>query len=134
MQRLVVLLVLCLVATAAHAGWDPPPGGESTIDFLTVARDEGEHWSPVWFVVIDDQVYVRLGARAARRMNENTAAPYVKVKLAGKQYDRVKAEPAPDMAERVASAMAEKYWSDLLIRFFPHPLTMRLVPEAAKAD
>jgi hypothetical protein len=28
---------------------------------------EGEHWFPVWLVVIDDQVDVRLGARAATR-------------------------------------------------------------------
>ena len=30
------------------------------------------------------------------------------------------------MAAPVATAMGEKYPSDLLIRYFPHPLTMRL--------
>jgi hypothetical protein len=30
--------------------------------------------------------------------------------------------------------MAEKYWSDLFIRFIPHPLTMRLVPDVQQAS
>ena len=129
MQWPVILLVVSLV-TGATAGWNPAPGGEGTLDLLTTTQEDGEHWSTVWFVVVDEQLYVRLGNRAARRIAENTAAPYVKVNLAGKQYDRVRAEPAPEMAERVAKGMAQKYWSDLLIRFFPHELTMRLVPEA----
>jgi hypothetical protein len=33
------------------------------------------------------------------------------------------------MAERVATAMAAKYWSDLLIRFASHPLTGRLMAQ-----
>ena len=36
---------------------------------------------------------------------------------------------APESVEHVAHSMAEKYWSDLIIRHFDHPLTMRLVPE-----
>jgi len=35
----------------------------------------------------------------------------------------------PEAAQRVADAMAAKYWSDLVIRFLPHPMTLRLVPE-----
>jgi len=34
------------------------------------------------------------------------------------------------MAAAVAAAMREKYWSDVLVRHFDHPLTMRLTPEA----
>jgi hypothetical protein len=30
------------------------------------------------------------------------------------------------MAEKVAAAIAQKYWSDVVIRWFPHPLTVRL--------
>jgi len=41
----------------------------------------------------------------------------------------VRAVPAPDYAERVAKAMAAKYWSDLIVHHFSHPLTLRLVPE-----
>jgi len=29
----------------------------------------------------------------------------------------------------VAHAMADKYWSDVLVRHMDHPLTMRLAPE-----
>jgi hypothetical protein len=38
------------------------------------------------------------------------------------------------MADRVAVAMGEKYWSDVFVHYFPHPLTMRLEPETAAAD
>ena len=50
----------------------------------------------------------------------------MKVRISGHEFDHVRAEPAPEMAERVAAAMAAKYWSDLLIRFARHPLTVRL--------
>ena len=33
------------------------------------------------------------------------------------------------MAEKVAAAMGDKYWSDVFVRFFSHPLTLRLAPE-----
>ena len=69
---------------------------------------EGEHWSRVWVVAVDDQLYV------------------VKVRISGHEFDHVRAEPAPEMAERVAAAIAAKYWSDLLIRFARHPLIVRL--------
>jgi hypothetical protein len=116
----------------ATAGWDPAAfGSESTLQLLTIGPEEGEHWTTVWLVVLDDQVYVRLGGRAAGRVERNTTAPYVKVRIAGRQFDRVRAEPVPEMVAPVAAAMGEKYWSDLLIRFVPHPLTLRLVPEEA---
>jgi hypothetical protein len=82
----------------------------------------------VWVVVIDDQVYVRLGSRAAGRIEKNPTA-YVGVRILGQQFERVRAVAAPDYAERVAKAMAAKYWSDLIIRHFSHPLTLRLVSE-----
>ena len=37
------------------------------------------------------------------------------------------------MAERVAAAMADKYWSDIFVRFFAHPLTLRLKPTVEEA-
>ena len=55
-----------------------------------------------------------------------TISSFVKVRISGHEFDHVRAEPAPEMAERVAAAMAAKYWSDLLIRFARHPLTVRL--------
>ncbi len=127
------LLIAAALATAvapARAAWDPQVyRDQDTLEFLTVEA-EGEHWSPVWLVVIDGQVYVRLGSRAAGRIERNTTKPIIKVKVAGEQFDRVRGEPAPEMAERVAAAMGEKYTSDIFVRYFSHPLTLRLVPEA----
>jgi hypothetical protein len=129
---LAVLFTLLSVAGAPAwaAQWDPSAFSEQdTLEYLTVGPQEGEHWSTVWLVVIDGQVYVRLGSRAAGRMEQNTTAPYVKVRIAGQQFDRVKAESAPDMVEPVAAAMGDKYPTDIFVKYFNHPLTMRLTPE-----
>ena len=121
-----VALAVLFVASTASAAWDPAAfSKEDTLEFLTVGPEEGEHWSPVWLVVIDNQVYIRLGSRAAERMEANTTKPIVKIKIAGQTFDRVKAESTPEMAEAVATAMGDKYTSDLLVRYFSHPLTMR---------
>lgn len=134
-----VLLAIASVAVVACAGaasptidhWDPAAFHDlPTLEFKTVGADEGEHWSTVWLAVIDGQVYVRLGARAAARMRGNTTAPIVAVRIGGHEYPRVRAEEAAAMAPPVAAAMGDKYWSDVLIRHFPHELTMRLTPEA----
>ena len=118
----------CSLANAAE--WNPQAfAQEETLSMRTVGPEEGEYWFPVWLVVIDGQVYVRLGSRAADRVRENKTAPQLAIKIAGQQFDAVTGEDAPDMADAVANAMAEKYWSDLFIRFFPHPLTLRLRPE-----
>ena len=81
-------------------------------------------------VVIDEQPYVRLGERAYARIRKNTASPYVKLKVAGLEFDHVKVEEMPDMNEKVAAAMADKYWMDILVRHESHPMVARLVPEA----
>jgi hypothetical protein len=131
MPPAVALLSLLLVAApAVAADWTPRAWADaSTIELRTVAAGEGEHWFPVWVVVIDDQVYVRLGSRAAGRIENNTTAPRLAVRINGREFDRVKGVPAPEDAERVARAMAAKYWSDVLVRHVNHPLTLRLVPE-----
>ena len=130
MRRLVlVLIALTLTAAAAKADWTPQTfSSENTLEFLTV-EDGVEHWSTVWLVVIDGQVYIRLGSRAAGRIEANATKPDVKVRIAGQTFDKVKAEAVPDMAEPVGKAMGEKYWSDVFVRHFSHPLTMRLTPE-----
>jgi hypothetical protein len=123
------------VALAATTGWNPDSfREEQTLDFLTVAAEEGEHWSRVWLVVIDGQLYIRLGPRAAGRIEKNTAAPYVRIRIAGQELDHVRVEPAPGMAGKVAAALADKYWSDVLIHHFSHPLTARLVAEPTRAN
>ena len=122
-----------LVGRVQAAEWNPAAWqDESTLDFRTTEAGSGEHWSPVWLVVIDGDVYLRLGTRAADRITKNQTSPFVGIRIAGQHFDKVRAEATPDKADAVAAAMADKYWSDVLVRFFSHPLTMRLVAEPSK--
>jgi hypothetical protein len=128
-----VSLVLALahrISVSAIQGWDPNAfANQDTLQFLTVEPGEGEHWSTVWVAVVDGQLYVRLGDRAAGRIERNTTSPFVKVKIADQQFDHVKVEPVQDMADKVAAVMAEKYWFDKIVRHMSHPLTARLTAE-----
>jgi hypothetical protein len=124
----IVGMVFCTETLAT--GWDPAAfAKEDTLKLRTTAPDEDPHWFPVWLVVIDGQVYVRLGSRAASRVEHNTTAPYLGVEVGGQRFDHIRGVPAPDYADRVAQAMADKYTSDIFVRWFSHPLTLRLVPE-----
>src|ERR1700722_20052088 len=121
------------LATAARAddkavpGWDPAMFRDaSTIKIMTTEPDVGEHWSNLWIVVIDGQPYVRLGTRAYGRIQRNTTSPDVKLKVAGQEFDNVKVEEMPDMKDKVAAAMADKYFMDMLIRHESHPTVARL--------
>jgi hypothetical protein len=136
MKRLVLaataLTMLGTARSALAADWTPRAwANESTLELRTTAAGEGEHWFPVWLVVIDDQIYVRLGSRAAGRIEGNTTAPYVGARVGGREFERVKGVPAPDYVDRVAKGMADKYWSDVLIHYFSHPMTLRLEPAPA---
>jgi len=126
---LAAALVTLVLAAGARADWNPEAlATQGTLELLTVVPDEGEHWSTVWLVVIDGQVFVRLGNRAADRVRNSTRWPYVDVRIAGDVFPNVRVEPTPQMAERVAAAMGEKYWFDVVFRHLPHHLTARLVP------
>jgi hypothetical protein len=115
-------------------GWDPNAfSDESTLQIMTTAPDEGDHWSKVWLVAIDGQLYVRLGDRSFGRIQKNTTNPYLKVKVGDQEFDRVRWEPALDMKDKVAAAMADKYFMDILIRHESHPMTARLVAERPPA-
>jgi hypothetical protein len=128
--RAAAVLLLLVDTPAVATEWQPAAYAKAdTLELRTVGADEGEHWVPVWLVVIDGQVYVRLGSRAASRIEKNTTAPYVGVKILGQQFDRVKGVPAPEYVDRVAKAMGDKYWSDVFVHYMSHPLTLRLVPE-----
>jgi hypothetical protein len=119
-------------ADPAVPGWDAAAfRDESVIQIMTTEPDVGEHWSKVWVVAIDDQPYVRLGSRSYGRVQRNTTSPYVKVKVGDQEFDKVKLEEMPDMKDKVAAAMADKYFMDKLIRFETHPMVARLIPEAA---
>jgi len=127
---------LSIVVFVVATQWDPAAiADQSTIELLTVAPEEGEHWSTVWFVVIDRTMYVRLGPRAASRIEKNSTAPRLKVRVSGKEVHPMRYEKAPEMAERIAAAMGEKYWTDFLGAPFRRlglsapPLMLRLVPE-----
>ncbi|HYC21247.1 MAG TPA: hypothetical protein VEI94_01020 [Candidatus Bathyarchaeia archaeon] len=132
-------LLLAVLAACTSGGaevvapatdWKPAAyAQESTIQLRTTAAGEGEHWFPVWLVIVGGDVYVRLGSRAAGRIKANTTNPYIAVRIAGKEFDHVKFDEAPAEAERVAQAMADKYWSDVIVHRLSHPLTLRLRPE-----
>lgn len=125
-------LLLAVASAVAAAEWTPDLWvDESTLELRTTDPGADTHWSPVWLAVIDGEVYVRLGRRAAGRIERNTTAPIVGVRIAGHEFPEVLAEPAPEMAARVAREMAEKYWADVVVRLLLHPLTLRLRPRPA---
>ena len=122
-------LVLFAGPTLA-ASWDPNAfAKEETLKLRTNCPGEGEYWFPVWLVVVNEQVYVRLGSKAASRFECNGSKPMLGVEVAGQRFDAVQAVLAPEERDAVNQAMAAKYSSDLLIRWFPHPLVVRLVPQ-----
>jgi len=131
------VLLVAFVAAAGAAdptvpGWDPAAFRDaSVIQILTTEPDVGEHWSKLWIVVIDDQPFIRMGSRSYGRVQRNTTSPYIKLKVGDQEFDRVKLEEVPDMKDKVAAAMADKYFMDKLIRYENHPMVARLVPEAA---
>ena len=131
LASLFIASFLVLAATVAHAvEWTPEKWtGEETLQFRTECPDEGEYWSYVWVVVLDGDAWVRLGSRAAGRVDCSKTKPLTSIKIAGQQFDGVEMVNTPEMAERVAAAMAEKYSSDLFVHFFNHPYTMKLVPK-----
>jgi len=133
-------MAVALVATAtlllargtgtAEPRWTPGLWvDEDTIELRTTSPGEAPYWFKVWVAVVDDQLYARLGRRATERIERNTTAPEAAVRVAGQEFDHVRVENAPEMTERVAAELAEKYWSDVLVRHVPHPLTVRLVPK-----
>ena len=125
-----VVVSLSFVAIQVHAqGWESF-ANESTLEVLTVNQNGQEYWSTFWLVVIDGKMYLRLGGRGAARIEGNTKQPFVSIKLAGQRFDNVRVIPEPEMTEQVAAAMARKYPSDLIIRWLPHPLTVRLERES----
>jgi hypothetical protein len=131
-MRVMALLLALLTTTGALAAdpeWTPDRWrDEDTLQLHTVDAD-GPYDFPVWLVVIDGELYVRLWSRAAHRVETSTTWPALGVDVGGRHFARVQAESVPAMAEAVSEAMAGKYWSDVFIRFLSHPLTLRLRAE-----
>ncbi|MFN2425906.1 MAG: hypothetical protein ABR587_05615 [Candidatus Binatia bacterium] len=128
-----VLLTLAFILVAKFAGaadWTPAAWtDEETLQFRTDCPDEAEHWSYVWLVVLDGDVWVRLGAKAGGRVDCSKTKPLAAVKIAGQEFASVEMVNVPEMAERVAAAMGEKYMTDIFVRYMDHPYTMKLVPK-----
>ena len=57
--------------------------------------DEGEHWSPVWFNVLDGDLYIALGSRAEKRVQCHENNPFITVEIGGERFDRVEADTRP---------------------------------------
>ena len=128
----IALLVTTLVRAAAAADWTPSAWAtENTVELRTTELGSEPHWFPVWLVVIDEQLYVRLGSRAAGRFDGNITKPVIGVRIAGKTFEHARGVVVPDMTEKVTAAMAEKYWTqgDIIVRHMSHPYTLRLDPE-----
>jgi hypothetical protein len=131
---LLSVLLLSAATAASAADWTPSSwAAEETLQFLTDCPDEGEHWSYVWLVVLDGDVWVRLGGRAGGRVDCSKTKPMTSVKIAGQDFTNVEMVAVPEMADRVAAAMGEKYTSDIFVRYMNHPYTMKLVPKANEA-
>ena len=121
---------------SAPSDWNPAAfKDESTLEFLSLREGGRQHWSPVWLVVVDEQLYLRLGRRAIKNLKSSTSysdnpsdsSPNSAVRIAGREFE-ISITEANEMAGPVARAMAEKYPTDCLVRFFPHPLTVRVKP------
>ena len=134
---LVALLAFATVvcADAPATSWDPARwSAEDTVELRTTAPGEEPHWFKVWLVVLDGQLYVRLGGRAAGRFESNVTKPVIGVRIAGLEFDHVTGTAAPAMVGNVADAMADKYWSDVFVRFVNHPLTLKLAPASDQSS
>lgn len=115
---------------AAAADWTPDKwAAEDTLEFRTECADEGEHWSYVWLVVVDRDVWVRLGSKAASRVDCNASKTTTSIRIAGERFDGVEMVHTPEMVDRVDEAMADKYFSDNFLVFAKHRYTMKLVPK-----
>ncbi len=131
MNNFAIALCFSLLAATAtlageHSQWEPKEWKDgSTLKFQTVDANHEEHWSTVWYVVVDNDVYARLGAAATDRIQENINSPYVKVRIGRFAFNDVRADPADDMAVTIADELADKYVLDVLFRYIPHPLTVR---------
>jgi hypothetical protein len=136
MRKIVVAAALgfLLAGRASAADWTPAVwANENTVELRTTDPGEQPYWFPVWLAVVDGQLYVRLGSRAAGRFDRNVTKPILGVRIAGQTFERIRAVLAPDMTDRVRDVMADKYWTqgDFIVRRLNHPYLLRLEPEAA---
>ncbi len=65
----------------------------STREVLTVDQNAQEHWSTLWLVVMNGQLYLRLGTHGAARVEGNAKKPFVSIKSAEHRFDNVRVIP-----------------------------------------
>jgi len=68
----------------------------STREVLTVDQNAQEHWSKVWLVVTNGQLYLCLGTGGAARVEGNTKKPF-SIKSAEHRFDNVRVLPEPEV-------------------------------------
>lgn len=131
-RAMLVSLAIALAPGPAYGeDWNPRSfSEEELLEFYTVNEAGEEHWAKVWFVLLEGEVYVRLGSRAEARIVENANAPIVKVRVAGRTYDRIVAEETPDKVGPVLDLMKDKYWSAMFMGMMPDRFTVRLSAES----
>ncbi|MCK6557162.1 hypothetical protein L6Q96_21675 [Candidatus Binatia bacterium] len=125
------VFVATAVATGAAGGpaWTPAQWvDDDTLKLCATTPEEATYCFPVWLVVLDGNVYVRLGTKASNRVKANTAGMVLPVEIGGQRFEKVRLVDAPDKIDAVARAMADKYWSDFSVRWLAHPMTLRLEP------
>jgi len=123
------------VGLALAADWNPAAfAEEDTLEFFTVNAEGEEHWATVWFVLIDGEPYIRLGARAQERITQNINRPIVRIRVGGQTYEDIRVEEVPERNDEVAIAMGDKYWSAGLMRYMPERYTGRLTPASAGSE
>jgi len=115
-------------------GWDPDAfNDQSTLQIMTTAPEEGEHWSKAVAGRNRRAAICPVRRAIIRKDSEEHHEPILEGKGCDKEFDRVRWEPALDMKDKVAAAMADKYFMDILIRHESHPMTARLVAEPTPA-
>jgi hypothetical protein len=117
----VALLVCAALVSRAEAAWDPAAWVDTkTLEFLTDCPEEGEYWSPVWLVVLEDHVYISLGSKAAGRLACSRLAPMTAIKIEGQLYENVRLVPETALAGRIEDARWDKYWTNVFVGFSEH--------------
>ena len=115
-------IILCGAVRAAEPAWTPNDWAkEETLKLCTNVPGEGEYCFKVWLVVIDGDIYVRLGSKAAERMQKNSGGLLLPVEVGGHRFEHVRATEARDYVERVNQAMSDKYTSDIFVHLFSPP-------------
>ena len=123
------LLVLGGVAHAEYPEWNRFSDVE-VIDVLTVDEDGTLRETPVWFVLVNGEAYLRTSS--SRWLENLRRDPNFRIEIEGRIYE-AQAEEISDqgMVETVDIASQRKYgWQEYLINFFrmSSPQILRILP------